>query len=109
MREPVGQHLRAGLMVVGAAVILAIGVAGGAVAAHKITSSDIKNHTIRGVDIHRRTIGTGRLTPAAVAALGGVPGYQIVTTPVSVPPATTGDYYDSTVVTATITMKRVSS
>jgi len=68
------RNRRSALAAVAAAAVLLALTAGGAVAGHKVTSKDIKNHTIRGKDVHSATLGYGTLTKAARAKLRGPAG-----------------------------------
>jgi hypothetical protein len=54
-----------------AVVALIAALAGTATAAGLITSAKIKNGTIRGKDIHKRTISAGKMTKGALATLKG--------------------------------------
>ena len=51
---------------VGAAVIIGMG-AGGAIGAATVTSADIRDETIRAVDVHRNSIGNSELGAESVA------------------------------------------
>jgi len=59
------RNRRPALAAVAAAAVLLALTAGGAVAGHKVTSKDIKNHTIRGKDVHSASLGYNTLTKAA--------------------------------------------
>ena len=50
-------HSRTGAVVIGAVVLVGLGGASGAVAASMVTSSDIKNDTVRSRDVHNGTLG----------------------------------------------------
>jgi hypothetical protein len=60
-------HSRTGAVVAGAAVLVTIGGVGGAVAAAKITSSDIKNQTIKKIDIGANAVGSSELVNGSIA------------------------------------------
>jgi len=60
-------------MIVAIAALIAA-LAGTATAASLITSKQIKNGTIRGKDIHNKTITKGKLTPKTVKSLKGQKG-----------------------------------
>jgi hypothetical protein len=50
-------HSRTGAVIIGAAVLVGLGGASGAVAATMVTSSNIKDDTIRSRDVHNGTLG----------------------------------------------------
>ena len=54
------------VLVAGAATLAVVFGGGGAVAASLITSADIKNQTIRSVDIHANGVGKSEIRDAAV-------------------------------------------
>ena len=53
---------------------LFVAIGGSATAAHLITSKAIKNGTIRGKDVHNRTLGTKKLSRKAIKRLKGKTG-----------------------------------
>lgn len=58
-----------GAVVAGAFALVVLGGIGGATAGGLVTSASIKDHTIRGIDIHEATIDRGDLTPALAKAI----------------------------------------
>jgi hypothetical protein len=68
MREFLGKFLRNRVLAVsvGAAVVIGMG-AGGAVGAAMVTSADIRDQTIRAVDMHANAIGNSELADGSVA------------------------------------------
>jgi hypothetical protein len=57
-----------------AVAALCVAIGGSASAAILVTSKSIKNGTVRGKDVHNRTLGTKKLTKKAIASLKGKNG-----------------------------------
>ena len=68
-------------------VALAAGT-GGAVAGGMITSAQIKDNTVRSVDVRNGTLKVADISPGAVSALRGISDYEFVTTQEPVPAST---------------------
>ena len=66
-------HSRTGAVVAGAAVLVTIGGVGGAVAAGQITSSDIRDQTIKQRDIARAPKRLQQSQPGLVPVHGELP------------------------------------
>ena len=71
MRSNPFRRLRVSPAMIVAILALVAALAGTATAAVLITSKNIKNGTIRGKDIHRRTISAGKMTKGALLTLKG--------------------------------------
>jgi hypothetical protein len=78
----------------GAALLLGTGTVGGAIAATLVTSSQIKDNTIRSRDVHDGTLRQKDLKPSATAAFKQLSGYHVLHQSWTVPALTPTDDND---------------